>query len=130
MVKDFMDWKECAFKVDHNGNEELRWSIATIPKPFKSECLIEEGLWVVHNYTPDENGYCWMSFAFLEFSSWTYGTPKDTAELSMLMHGEGPAGFLRECRHTYWGEDGYIFYPNKKHIDAAMQWLSKYYDLT
>lgn len=49
---------------------------------------------------------------------------------SVVFHGRGPSGSLRECRHTYWGEDGngYIFYPPFDLIIAALNELKKYFD--
>lgn len=47
---------------------------------------------------------------------------------TLQFHGKGLSGALRECRHTYWGEDGYIFYPNGKVISEAFKELSIYFD--
>jgi hypothetical protein len=58
---------------------------------------------------------------FLKFAVLTVG-------LDLQFYGEGPTGNLRECRHTYWGEDGYLFYPDGKVITAAFKELSKYFD--
>lgn len=33
---------------------------------------------------------------------------------------------LRECRHTYWGESGYINYPEFDKIKTAIDWLEKH----
>jgi hypothetical protein len=49
--------------------------------------------------------------------------------LTLCMHGYGFLGGLNECRHTYWGEDGYIFYPNAKDIKAALDFLSQHFDM-
>ena len=49
-----------------------------------------------------------------------------------VFHGGGPAGSLRELRHTYWGEAdnaGYIFYPNGKLIVDAIAKLRRWFDL-
>ena len=60
-----------------------------------------------------------------------YSSTDDGAniEVEVIMGGEGPGGSLRECRHTYWGEEGYVHYLNGKHTRAILDWLEKYYDL-
>lgn len=63
------------------------------------------------------------------FGVFTHVYTDDTDEyVSVQFHGYGFSGALRECRHTYWGEDGYIFYPNGKAISLAFKELSKYFD--
>ena len=91
------------------------------------ECLIPEDLWVVHWINP-ENEY-WMHFEFYEFHSISMGEQEGEAKVECLMYGGGPIDVLRECRHTYWGKDGYIFYPRKVHIITMLEWLNKHYDL-
>lgn len=46
-----------------------------------------------------------------------------------VMHGYGYGEGLRELRHTYWGEDGYIFYPSRKLITEALEALREWFDL-
>lgn len=68
----------------------------------------------------------WIRFAVLEFAT---SDTDDANEFDhLLFYGEGPGGALRECRHTYWGEDGYIFYPNGVLISAAFRELSEFFD--
>lgn len=45
----------------------------------------------------------------------------------VVFHGEGYAG-LRECRHTWWGEDGYLYYPDPELISAAFVELRQWFD--
>lgn len=70
----------------------------------------------------------WMKFAVLQF----YTSESDgTNEMgSCVFHGEGPHDALRECRHTWWGEecDGYLFYPNGQLIAGAFEALSEFFD--
>lgn len=68
----------------------------------------------------------WLNFAVLTFRC-SASDGSDT-ELDVQFYGEGPSGALKECRHTYWGEEGYLFYPNGKAITAGLKELSKYYD--
>lgn len=58
---------------------------------------------------------------------WHYND-NDDSMLTLQFHGKGFSGELRECRHTYWGDNGYIFYPNGKVISAAFKELSLYFD--
>lgn len=67
-----------------------------------------------------------IDFAVLEFYS--SGINDTNVLLSEIFHGVGFSGSLRECRHTYWGEDGYVFYPNGKIIADAFKKLSIYFD--
>lgn len=72
------------------------------------------------------SGGLWLNFAVLRFH-----TSSDAGEFATcLFYGDGPVGALRECRHTYWGEngDGYIFYPDGKLILAALRALAEFYD--
>lgn len=88
---------------------------------------LNDNLWVVHNYKVNKDNYCWLEFAFFEFNS--SDGDGSNIELTMMMNGNGPVGSLKECRHTYWGKEGYMFYPNRTHINAALKWLSAYYDM-
>jgi hypothetical protein len=46
----------------------------------------------------------------------------------MIMHGSGPSGSLRECRHTWWGENGYVHYLHFAAIEAALRELRRWFD--
>lgn len=72
----------------------------------------------------DENNF-WLKFAVLQFHSSAVG---EDVLLSPIFWGEGPTDNLRECRHTYWGENGYVFYPDGKTISLAFKVLSQYFD--
>lgn len=90
---------------------------------FTTYDLVHHGLLVVeeHDNSP------WKSFAVLEFQEGL----DDDVKMSMIFYGEGPSGNLRECRHTYWGQDeneGYVSYPDGRIITDAFKYLSKYYD--
>lgn len=86
--------------------------------------LIPDTGWLVIFH--DTSGGSWLRFAVLRFAvSEVGGRDIQTA---IVFHGEGPSGSLRECRHTYWGEDGYLFYPDGPVIVAALKALSEFYD--
>lgn len=86
--------------------------------------LIPKRAWLV--VYEDETS--WVKFATLEFHS--SEIDESNLKASVIFHGEGSGGNLRECRHTYWGEcsDGYLFYPNGKAIALAFKELSNYFD--
>ncbi len=46
----------------------------------------------------------------------------------MLFHGSGPSGALRECRHIYWGESGYVHFMNFAVVEAALRELRRWFD--
>ena len=73
-----------------------------------------------------DNEKLWLKFAVMSF----YSANGDGSHvyLSVEFYGEGPSGSLRECRHTYWGKDGYLFFPNGKLITSALAALSEFYD--
>jgi hypothetical protein len=90
------------------------------------EELVPDNLWMVHTIT---DGI--VEFAALEF----FTSPINRVGLegllcTVLVHGSGPSMSpeFRECRHTYWGDDGYIYYLNAKHIRAVLDWLERHFD--
>jgi hypothetical protein len=82
---------------------------------------LNRDIWV----STKENGHQ-LSFQFLEFAS---SDMDDTnIEVDIIMHGYGYIE-LRECRHTYWGEEGYIYYPNTTNLRAILDWIDKHFDI-
>lgn len=79
--------------------------------------------YLVLNWCPDK---FWLQFAVLTF----YSSDLDGSNVwcELLFNGHGPSDSLRECRHTYWGENGYVFYPNAPVIVAAFEALSEFFD--
>lgn len=65
-----------------------------------------------------------VEFAFFSFVE----EGKHGVLLEVVMYGDGYTDSLRECRHTYWGDSGYIFYPNAKHFTAIFKELAVYFD--
>ena len=121
-----IEWLKEQF-IEMNHLNEPTYSLLKIKSVFEVVELIEENAWLVLKWDEEK---LWLHFAVLEFHSQIYG--EENIELTQCFHGEGPSGALRECRHTYWGEKdngGYIFYPKKRTIIAALDELSKYFDL-
>lgn len=76
----------------------------------------------------DEGLTRWIDWALL---SWVSGpsTPGDGPEqYSVTMHGSGAGGILRESRHTYFGDKGYVFYVSPKTIAWAFDCLREWFD--
>lgn len=72
-----------------------------------------------------------VEFAVFDWSS-SEGpdlTDIDSTQYTLLFYGEGPSDGLRECRHTYWGQEGYIFYPDAELISDALEKLKKWFDM-
>lgn len=67
-----------------------------------------------------------VGFAVLDLA---YTAEIGGVKLSLVFHGEGPSDGLRELRHTYWGEDGYLFYPDARVITAALAALKEWFDV-
>lgn len=73
------------------------------------------------------NNENWLDFAVLEFS---YSDVDSTnVFLSCVFNGGGPTDILRECRHTWWGEDGYVFYPKIEIITEGLKALEEFFDM-
>lgn len=83
-----------------------------------------DGACVLRVKVPSEidlvNGNCLVRWAFFESSS--------SYEYKLLMHGEGFSDCLREPRHTWFENKGYIFYVNPKPIFECFKILQKYFD--
>ena|SRR5258708_25253720 len=116
------DWLEPMNRV--SSCDENLYSLDNLKTSFYVEKLLceQEAYFVLNNI--DE---FWFKFAILSFHSSEFNG--DNTILTMVFHGEGPTGSLRECRHTYWGEEGYMFYLKKDTIVSALEKLSEYYDL-
>jgi len=70
----------------------------------------------------------WLDFALFQFSmSDGDGTNE---RVSLIFHGSGTTGSLREARHIYWGpnSEGYTFYLPGKTVIKALTYLQKYFD--
>lgn len=67
----------------------------------------------------------WIRWALLENA----GGDNAGAFYSCAMSGEGPAGSLREPRHTWFGEgNGYIFYVHARLIAETFRRLEYWFD--
>ena len=106
------------------GCETTLYSLDEIKQKFELKKISDKrDAWLALDKTSEY----WLKFAIVEFH-YSNGDGTNTM-VRVTFHGEGSSG-LRECRHTYWGEDGqgYIFYPHGKVISAAFILLSEYFD--
>lgn len=71
-----------------------------------------------------------IDFAVFEwhYSAGSSEPPGTPPAHTLLFHGSGVSGALRECRHTYWGEDGYVHYLNFAVVEAAFRELRRWFD--
>ena len=100
-------------------NEDVVYRVDKIPKDLKVIRLKRQGA-IVFNLRDD----LWVKFAVCSLAF----TQDNIDYLSLVFQGEGPSDNLRELRHTYWGEDGYIFYVNGIEITEAFAHLAEYFD--
>lgn len=81
----------------------------------------------VHEHTPDIVDFACFDFAHGPASPATQ--PEHNMEwYSMVFHGSGPSGGLRECRHIWWGDDGYTYYLNFALVEQAFAALRRWFD--
>ncbi len=105
--------------------DELLYPLDKALAKYRVRELVAGWGWLVLKM-PEDPESTWMHFAVLQFVC-SDGDDKNVLT-QVVFHGEGPSGNLRECRHTYWGDEGYIFYPNGKVIMAAFRALAEFYD--
>lgn len=103
-------------------NGEPAYAFEKLSAKFEVIRIHSDG-WLVLNWDKEK---FWLKFAAMDF----FYSDGDNINLYLkpVFYGDGPTGNLREFRHTYWGDDGYMFYANKKTIVGALELLSKYYD--
>jgi hypothetical protein len=112
----------CISPIDER---DILYSIDKIKTKFKVQQLqVNVRGWIVLNIKES-----WVEFAVFNFAESEINGENIYVEFGeLIFHGEGISGCLRECRHTYWGENGYIFYLPGDLITAAFQVLSEYFD--
>jgi len=102
-------------------DEEIVYEYSKLVQVFDNvEKLDNSQLIVAYN-----DSDCWYDFVFL---TWSYGSDEGDF-YQQFCKASGPSDFLRECRHTNFSNDGYLFYMNRTSIEAMLGFLSKYYDL-
>jgi hypothetical protein len=85
--------------------------------------IVEERLWVVQNIGKkgcDE-------IQFMTFGSSLMDGSNLTLDPMFLIHGY--SGTLREGRHTYFPDDGYVFYMDSRLMRIALDYCEKYFDM-
>lgn len=66
-----------------------------------------------------------VRWALLTWRSGGAGVP---LSYEVLARGNGTGGSLREARHTYFGEDGYVFYVDAAALAWAFELLGRWFD--
>jgi hypothetical protein len=132
MIVDWIEPMVPAVKIERN--DDLVYSLYDLSRNFKVVPLDEDNLYCVWEKDPDvinEEDFLWGKFAIMKFRTrQTYPeTETDNTKLDVIWHGKGPISVLRELRHSYFGDNGYIFYVNRKDMELSFEYLSKYYDM-
>lgn len=119
MIEKEVDWMDAEL-ISHN--DSWVYSLDKAKEKFEVAQVADRG-WVVVK----TDGPITIDFAVFEFSH----SDADDSNIMMshIFHGTGPSGGLRECRHTYWGENGYVFFPDAEIISKALEFLKKYFDM-
>lgn len=113
-----IDW----LKIVKNYNGDDAYTLDSA-KDFEVVELFQNGKLIL-NF--DKNKFI-LNFAVMSFCS--SDMDGENILLSPVFNGSGCLGNLRECRHTWWGdEDGYVYYPDGRLIKDAFDKLSKYFD--
>jgi hypothetical protein len=129
-----IDCPHCSERVDvpdhpsFSPRQRLLDAFALCPAPQEDEpgvyvvpadaTRLRPDLWVCWH---DEPPSPWAAFVFL--ASHSAEDVEGPYYATVLMVGEGILGNLRECRHTYWGDEGYLFYPSAGQIRAMLDYL-------
>ncbi len=109
-------------KKNFTNNEDTVYSLTDIKEVAENvDTLIPMKLIVSRD--GEEDG--WLDFVFFE---WVYSVDEDEY-YEELCRVSGPSGFLSECRHTYFANNGYIFYMNRQVMITMIDYLTLYYDM-
>lgn len=118
------DWMKNCLETDlaYIDEEDLTYPyrLDLIKENFEWTELIENDSWLVMNWDKDR---FWLQFALVEF----HCGYDDRTIVKIMWHGDGPAGNLKELRHSYFPE--YQFYFNGVAMAAALIELSKHFDM-
>jgi hypothetical protein len=82
-----------------------------------------------HGEDNDSIEDCWLEWTVFEFAASDVGEEMggENYRMRVVVHGCGPTG-LRELRHTYFPDDGDVFYLKMDTMRLVFDELSKYYD--
>lgn len=112
-------------EVDPQHDDEKVYPLDKAKAKYEVREICKDG-WLVLNWDEQK---LWLKFAVLGWC--TSDSDGSNVLAEQVFYGEGPSGNLRECRHTWWGENGggYLFYPKAKVIKAGLDALAEFYDL-
>ena len=109
---------------DYDSYEDYDKPECKLSSYLKSEydvVTLNEGLYVVQD-TKREH---WTRLHFLVANSWS----DEETYVESLFKCEGTGDVLRECRHTYFPNDGYVFYMNYSDMTRALDYCKKFFDM-
>ena len=100
---------------------EKEYYLQEIKKYYKIEELLEDRLWVASTMEMEIH----QTLIFLKFNY----SDDDGINVTTLFSIEGPIGNLKEGRHTYFPENGYIFYMNYEEMCISLNHCKKYFEM-
>jgi hypothetical protein len=100
---------------------EEETSIEDIKKLGEVVEIVKEQLWVVKSI--NNEGYDELQFMTFRSSS------DNELNLDPMFIIHGYSGNLREGRHTYFPDNGYVFYMNSKLMKEALTYCENYFDM-
>jgi hypothetical protein len=103
-----------------DSDDDFVYSVKRLKQELDCEELLQENLYVFKK----SDNYGWMNFAFANFIH----LDDNDVYVEIFWKGCGQSE-LGECRHSWLGEDGYVFYINRSHFDKCFDWLEQYYEL-
>ncbi len=113
-----IDWLE----HDSIVQDEPLFDLSYLKEKYEVHSISESGYIIINDQKDDFVKFAVMSFYMSDLDD-------SNIKVSLVFHGEGPSGALRELRHTWWGDNGYVFYPNADIICNSLQFLKKYFDI-
>jgi len=118
-----MNWYDSAKIEDIMGNDEEVYSLD------KMKELSTEHVELPSNghlfYYREADG---LHLNFFVGGFHTSDVDNKNVVIDKIWTGCGPTGNLRELRHSFFGENGYIFYVNLDILEAASKDLRRYFD--
>lgn len=104
---------------DGTGHEDV-YDLIEINEVYTDVCTINQGFLAAHN-----DGLV-INYALFRFAE--SDADGSNVKVELIYSGQGISGGLREMRHTYFANEGYIYYLPMDMLIESFQILKKYFD--